>query len=270
METRLASVSLPTVKRLEKYSFFTATFRFSDLLVVGKQKMSGKHAKFLVADGAKTVEAVVFNDLSFYHNIGPGDRIDVIGGLSVNTWRSRETIQIMIRDVACRHFQCIDLRDRALFEEALPFLADGENAVLLDDRYAWINRPWEETLANLRPGTVVLAPTVDPDELAGTVSKEGLAAIFRALQKRKTTTGEEFRDFMNAPSWTADAILATFVELGFVAVGPTGCEVVPAAPHRNLNESATYQQLESIVRDVRHIAGVTTEEIRRIVRPEEE
>jgi len=269
MAVRLATVSLPTVKRLEKYSFFTVTFLFSGLRIVAKTKMGGKHAKFVVADGAKTVEAVVFNDLDLYYNVEPGDTVDIVGGLAVNSWRNKDSIQIMIRDLACGHVQCLDLRDRALYEEAFPYLRDGAESVVVDDRYVYASRPFRETLAKRRPGTVVLAPLPDPAELRQMLSKESLGNWFRILQKRGTTTPDEFRGLVAAPAWVADAALGIFAGLGFVVADADGFRVDRNAEKRNLADSPLFHALAAAAEEISLLARMTPDDIRRIAAPQE-
>ncbi len=262
MQVKLSSVSLPTVKRLEKYSFFTAAFLFSDLLVTAKQTMAGKHAKFVVSDGAKSVEAIVFNDLDLYYNLCVGDRVSIVGGLAVNSWRSRETIQIMIRDCACDHFQTLDYRDRDQYLEALPHLSCDE-AVTLDDTFLWHRRPYRETLRNLRPGTVVVAPSIDPAELRRILSKDGFAALYRILQRHEWTSFAQFREAAGAPAWLCEAVLATFAELGFLTLEETRAVLLKNAEKKNLSDARAYRELTAVAEDIAKIHRMTEAEIRR-------
>jgi len=266
MAVKFSSVSLPTVKRLEKYSFFTATFLFSDLLVTAKQTMAGKHAKFVVSDGIKSVEAVVFNDLSLYYNLTVGDRVAIVGGLSVNAWRSRESIQIMIRDCACVHFQVLDYRDPNQYLEALPHLSNDLDTITLDDGFLWRNRPYVETLRRLRPGTVVIAPSYEPAELKRILSKEGFGAWYRILLERQTISREEFQKRTGAPSWLTDAALSAFAELGFLNLTETDAVMQKTGEKKNLADAPTYRALAAVADDVARLYRQTEAEIRRDLR----
>ncbi|MFA5007541.1 MAG: single-stranded-DNA-specific exonuclease RecJ [Candidatus Izemoplasmatales bacterium] len=263
MAVKLSTISVPTVKRLEKYSFFTATFLFSDLSVVSKQTMAGKHAKFVVTDGIRQVEAVVFNDLDLYYNLVPGDRVSIVGGLSINSWKNRESIQIMIRDLECRHFQLLDYRDRASYLEAVPHLADGPGAVVLDDGFVYRNRPLSVALRRQSPGTVVLALGIDSAETARIVSKEGLASWFRVLQKRDRWEKDAFRTQVGAPAWLVEAVLAAFCELGFAEADDASVAVRRDAPKRNLTESERYRDLVGAAAEIARLTRMTETEIRR-------
>lgn len=263
MAVKLSTVSLPTVKRLEKYSFFTATFLFPDLQIVARQTMAGKHAKFVVTDGIRQVEAVVFNDLDLYYNLAPGDRVAIVGGLSVNSWKNRESIQIMIRDLACPHFQVLDCRDRSVHLDAAPHLADGVGTVVLDDGFVYRNRPVAAAIRRLSAGTVVLVPGTDPAELRRMVAKEGLSAWYRLLERRDVWEPGALRAESGVPAWIGDAVLAVFAELGFVERTATTVSVRRDAPRRQLADSPLYLDLLAAVDEIGRLSRMSEQEIRR-------
>ncbi len=263
MEVRLGSISLPTVKRLEKYSFFTATFLFSDLVVKSKMKMGGKHAKFQVSDGVKAVEAVVFNNLDLYYNIEPGDVVSIVGGLGVNSWRNKESIQITIRDLECRQFQCLDYRDRTAFLEATPYLTDGTETIIVDDRFVWVNRPFARAQAIRQAGTVVFAPLDHTPEFLKAVSKEGLGYWYRILQKHDAIDVDRFAVIAGTPEWIADAVLAVFAELEFIRIDNRTITVRKDAEKRNLTDSFTYNELLAVKDELSLLNRMAYDQLKR-------
>jgi hypothetical protein len=189
--------------------------------------------------------------------------VAIVGGLAVNSWRSKETIQIMIRDLACGHFQCLDYRDRTAYEEAAPQLSDGAGTLLFDDRFVWQNRPYAAQLKSLRPGTVVLAPTLDAAELRRTLTKEGFGAWFRLLAKQEAIAREAFRDLVAAPAWAADAAIAVFAELGFITVADDQVRAVKNAEKKNLTDSKIYLELLATAEELIRLGRLTSEQIAR-------
>ncbi|MBN2504323.1 MAG: single-stranded-DNA-specific exonuclease RecJ, partial [Bacilli bacterium] len=94
MQVRINEVRIETVKKLQDLSFFTATFLFAELEIVKKQLLNNKHVKLTVASEGKTFDVLAFNNTEYYYSLEIGDLIDVVGGMNLNTWKSRISLQV--------------------------------------------------------------------------------------------------------------------------------------------------------------------------------
>ncbi len=111
MELDLCQINIDTIQFIQDRSFFTASFLFRDLVVIQKQILSGKHTKLIIECHGRKFDALHFNSLEYYYSLEHGDRIDVVAGLNVNNYRNHKKIQLMIKDIECKDFQVLNLRD---------------------------------------------------------------------------------------------------------------------------------------------------------------
>ncbi|HRY77918.1 MAG TPA: single-stranded-DNA-specific exonuclease RecJ [Candidatus Izemoplasmatales bacterium] len=259
MQVRLSEVSLATIRKLDHYSFFTARFLFSDLTVVGKTVMTGKHTKLSVTDGDKTVEAIDFNHLDYFRRLEVGDRIDVVGGLSINSWRGKETIQILIKDLACRHFQVLDWRRDAAGEP--PGYAPAPEELILDETIPPEAFDVPELVQKKRPTTVAVRLNKHRPLWDRFLNKDGIGSIFRLIQKRPETTMDTLMAEAKAPEWAIAPIVQVFEDLHLVIRSEGHIALQEPQEKRNLADSRTYNRL---MEAQRQWAFLTEEPLSRI------
>jgi single-stranded-DNA-specific exonuclease len=259
MRVRLSDVSVATIRKLEHYSFFTARFLLEGLTVSGKTVMTGKHTKLMVTDGAKTVEAIDFNHLDYFRRLEVGDRIDLVGGLSLNSWRGKETVQILIKDLACRHFQVLDWRGDPGGDT--PDYRPGPDELILDETILPEDFDISELMRKRRPGTVLIRLNRNRPIWERHLNKEGIGSVFRLLQKRPETNRETLEAEAKIPPWVLSPIVHVLEELGLIRT--TGQEIVleKTQEKRNLADSRTYQRL---IEAQRQWAFLTDESLPRI------
>lgn len=261
MKVSLSGVSPATIRRLEHFSFFTARFLFSDLEVVSKTVMTGKHSKLLLSDGIRTVEGIAFNNLEYFHCLEPGDRVDVVGGLSLNSWRNRETVQIMIKDLACGHFQVLDLRNADAFATALPLLRRSPETLVLDEEIPWEDFDLPSLVTENRPGTVAVGPLKRLSLCERLMKKEGIGSLYRMLSKPGGITLPVLEEMSRIPAWALSPVLRIFSELGLLAEDDGRFSAVDAAEKRNLADSPTYRRLIEANRQASFLANESTSSI---------
>lgn len=59
-----------------------------------------QYAKIIVSQEKKTLEAMVFNDVSEYKALlNPGNKLDLIGQLGLNQWKGKTTVQFVVKDL---------------------------------------------------------------------------------------------------------------------------------------------------------------------------
>lgn len=261
MKVSVSGVSPATIRRLEHFSFFTARFLFSDLEVLAKTVMTGKHTKLLVSDGIRTVEAIAFNNLECFHGLEPGDRVDIVGGLSLNSWRNRETVQILIKDVACGHFQVLDLRNAGAFEEALPDLRHSPETLVLDEEIPWEEFDLPSLVTQKRPATVAVASQKRLPLCERLLKKETIGSVYRLLARPGGATLSVLETDSRTPRWALSPLLRIFAELGLVAVDGDRYTALESAEKRNLADSPTYRRLIEANRQASFLANESTQTI---------
>lgn len=131
MEINLDEISKSTIQKLQDMSFHTALFLMKDLRVIRKQIIGKKHVKLTLGTEHFTFDALKFNQVSYYYNLNENDVIDVCGGLTINRFRNKENIQIMLTDLRCKHLQVLDYRRVYKIDEIKASLFD--DYVILDD-----------------------------------------------------------------------------------------------------------------------------------------
>jgi single-stranded-DNA-specific exonuclease len=235
MELSLSAVELATVKKLQDLSFFTATFLFSGLEIVRKQLLNGKHTKLQVVDNGQMFDLLSFNNPDYFYRLNPGDLIDVVGGMSINTWRAKNSIQVILKDLACPGFQLLDYRVDPEWEKKVIF-QKGEKRAILDDASIFTQQQWK------KEATVVLSPrTIDPP-LSQLLTKEFLLRAYRYYAIEKTATCSEFAKALNISEDQADIILSIFIDLGFLDKNAFGYVFQKATDKKELADSPHYRQ----------------------------
>lgn len=244
MEIQISKVSISTVKKLEKYSFFTGTFLFSSLKVISKTVLAQKHTKLFVEDNGKAYEAIIFNNLDYFYMLEPGDIIDIVGGLSINQWKSKETLQILIKDVQCLDFQLLDWRANK-FEGSLPKLRDS-NSLIIDDNF--INANSIFTIESLIKSvmTVIICPLVNEFQITKILSKETLTPIYRLIQNKESIEVHQLYPLIGGTPWMGETIIKIFCELGLIECNGQSIKINKFVQKTNLTDSSTYNQLNDL------------------------
>lgn len=244
MEIQISKVSLSTVKKLEKYSFFTGTFLFSNLKVISKTILAQKHTKLFVEDIGKSYEAIIFNNLDYYYMLESGDIIDIVGGLSINQWKSKETLQILIKDVRCSDFQLLDWRT-IKFEGPMPILRDS-NPLIIDDDF--ISKNPISSISSLIKSvtTVVICPFVNDYYIRKILSKETLALIYRLIQNKESIEVHQFYSLISVTPIMGDTIIKIFCELGLIECNGQLIKINKSVEKTSLTNSSTYNHLSDL------------------------
>ncbi len=233
MELSLSDVRLDTVKKLQDLSFFTATFLFSELIILRKHLLNNKHTKFLVSHREKTFDVLAFNNVDYYYSLEPGDKISVIGGMNINSWKTRTSIQVIVKDLKCVHSQILDFR-------ANPNWQNYPN-LIRQDEYLEINDLELSRAAKLPVSdTLVLTPRIFEISLKNLLSKDHLSKCYRQLEKKQQLDFDECKRQFNLHLVQVDIIMQIFSELGFVARALGKYLFQKVSEKRDLNEAKTY------------------------------
>jgi single-stranded-DNA-specific exonuclease len=239
MEVALANVSIKTIAELEAYSFFTARFLIRNLEVKSRQIMAEKHTKIVVFDGLRFYDAVAFNTVDLYYAVAPGDKLDIVCGLSVNTWRNQSKLQLMIKDVACEGLQVLDFRNPDVFADARQVLVKtpltalyGEESILSGDLW-----PNEAKTVWVVPRSVSL----DWDKYA---SRTGLGELYRILQSAGSIDCRKLEFKTGLSPILLRRLVDVFVELGLATRDDHVVSVIPTHLKKDLEKAAAFGSLK--------------------------
>lgn len=236
MEVNLLQVNIETIKNIQDKSFFTATYVMKNLRVARKQILNQKHTKLQLEIEGYFFDALDFNSLEFYYILNPGDIINVVGGLNVNSYRNRDSLQIMIKDIECNHLQIFDYRRSN--DKILEYLR--EDAIVYDDVFITENDNLSKSLKNSK--TILLLPKTKKYNLNQIIDRVELGKIYKYFEKLNHFSLDDlnyhlYQDFI------FDKALKIFIELGLVEVIENTYLVKTHTSKMELNESPTYQSI---------------------------
>jgi len=247
MEVSLSDLSVATVKKLQDNSFFTALFLFRHLKVIKKQKMSDKHTKLLLEANGLMFEALCFNSLEYYYQLEPDDDIDVVGGLNINIWRKKQSIQIMIKDVSCDHFQVLDFRDPFNYQEGVNWVNTA--SMSLSDESV-LDYDFKQLFIDLKPDTLIILPRKYEEMINDSIKKETFVKIYRAFPDLETFTLFDIEKKTKMPVWILKKGLDVFHELELIKKQDDGWIKDDLSKKKELFTSPTFQKMRTIQRFV--------------------
>ncbi|PKL01614.1 MAG: single-stranded-DNA-specific exonuclease RecJ [Tenericutes bacterium HGW-Tenericutes-1] len=245
MELKISETSLSTVKKLEKYSFFTGAYLFSHLVVVSKMILAQKHTKLLVQDDFKSFEAIIFNHLDYYYLLEPGDVIDIVGGLSINQWKSKESLQILIKDLRCQDFQLLDWRNYQ--ENTLLPTLQSPTSLVIDDSYIETHLDNQKIEQPLSPLTIVIGPFKKANYINKLLSKDYLAPIYRLIQNKLSIERHQLYPLIGGNPWLVEMALKVFCEIGLIECIDNSIKILKQTGiKKSLDDSDTYRYLKKM------------------------
>jgi len=181
MAIDLCSIDISTIQYIQDRSFFTASFLFENLTVSRKHILAEKHAKLVLDCHGIKFDALHFNSLEYYHSLEPGDRVNVVAGLTVNNYRGAKKIQLMIKDIECPDFQVLNLRETYNYEEDKRWIV-GDYFEINDELI--LERSYENILLEAEGVlTMVITPQVAKANLNKLINKRELGKIYQMLRE---------------------------------------------------------------------------------------
>lgn len=262
MEISLSEVKVETVKKIQDNSFFTALFLYKDLKVVKKQKLADKHTKLLLESKGIVFEALNFNSLEYYYQLEPEDIIDVVGGLNINVWRKRQTIQIMMKDIRCNDFQVLDFRNPLDYQEGMnwvktPSMALSDESVL--------EHNFKKLFLTQKPNRLIILPRKYELMINESIQKETYIKVYRAFPDNQTFTLFDLEKKTKLPLWTLKKALDIFHELELIKKQNDGWIKDDPSKKKELFTSVTYQSCRTIQRFVEWLYQDTIPNIKKTI-----
>ena len=241
MEVDLCSVDIDTIQFVQDRSFFTASFLFRELRISRKQILGEKHTKLMLDCHGLKFDALHFNSLEYYHSLETGDTIDLVAGLTVNNYRGRKKIQLMIKDVVCNSLQVLDLRSSDHYLSDLSWIKNtfielNDSIVLEQDFHDYIS---QSNLSN----TFVISPQKIKANLNKVLVKSELGKIYQMLKEIKEFKLDILMRRIEFNQLILKYAIKIFIELHLITRKDEYYVVVEDAIKTDLQESQTYMEL---------------------------
>jgi len=232
------------IKELALYDMQETLFHFKDLNVVSTIVLSDKHTKVKVRlKNGFYVSILVFNDPYLCYNLSPGDPLEIVGELSINSFNGFDSIQIIARDYKVSGIQVIDYRLRKDFNEIEKYLNQFDGLIVKDefDSIADIKILLEEQ----SPSIVFLAPyDYSREEDARITDLELLKKAFYIISRKTQINELLLMKDLKISKNLLNKILTIFKEVDLVNVNSG---IIQAVSHEkgykvNLEDSSTFKE----------------------------
>jgi len=263
MEVALSEISKDTIQKLQNKSFHTALFLMKDLRVIRKQIIGKNHVKLLLETNHQTFEAIKFNNLEYYYNLDVNDVIDVCGGLSINKFRNKETIQIMLTDLACHHLQVLDYR-RSLNTTSIEENLFKDFKVLNDETI--INTPDLRALMH-ENRSFVLFPKLLSINFNLILDRNEMVKTYLKLKKMPYFSKFDIINTLGIHEWIGEKLIEIFSELKIIKKSKEGYQVKPQAK-TDLSKSKVYQSVLEKKKTIDWLYQSTNHQIQRYLEEE--
>ncbi|HPD99822.1 MAG TPA: single-stranded-DNA-specific exonuclease RecJ [Bacillota bacterium] len=236
MEVYLPRVSVKTIKDIQDKSFFTATYIMSNLRIARKQILNFKHTKLQLEVDGYYFDALDFNSLEYYYLLNPGDFVKICGGLNVNSYRNRDSLQIMIKDISTDMLQVLDFRKSK--DDSISYLR--EETLHLNDNSIIKNHDWITDLKRYK--TVALLPREKALSINPLIDRSELGKIYQYFEKLDHFQKEDL-NYFNYDEFIYENALKIFVELGLIDNINEKYQVLRVSKKMDLNNSKTFKQM---------------------------
>ncbi|MDT8336496.1 MAG: single-stranded-DNA-specific exonuclease RecJ [Candidatus Izemoplasmatales bacterium] len=234
MEVDLPKINIQTIKSIQDKSFFTATYVMRNLRVAKKQILNQKHTKLQLEIEGYFFDALDFNSLEFYYILNLGDIISVVGGLNVNSYRNRDSLQIMIKDIECSDLQVFDYR--RLNDKVIDYLR--ENSTQYNDDFIIENDDLVKSLEKTK--TIVILPKSKKYNLNQIIDRVELGKIYKYFEKLNHFSLDDL-NYNLYHEFILTKALKIFIELGLIEINDNIYHVKTHTSKMELNDSFTYQ-----------------------------
>lgn len=258
MEVNIDDIKKETIQRLQDKSFHTALFLIKELTVVRKQIVGKKHVKLTLATKRNTFDALKFNQLAYYYNLNEGDVIDVCGGLTINRFRNRESIQIMLTDLRCQHLQVLDYRQSRDIETVAGHLYD--DFTVLNDQTI-IQAPSIKKLMHDNQ-SFALFPKVMSLNFNLITDRNELAKVYQKLKTYHHFDKFDIIKIFNISQWMAEKIIDIFIDLKLCQQKEDTYQILETRK-TDIQQSTTYQDVVDMKKTIDWLYLATSQRIKK-------
>lgn len=236
MEIDINQISKETIQNLQNKSFHTALFLMKNLRVVRKQIIGKKHFKMTLASEHHTFDALKFNQTAYYYNLNENDIIDVCGGLTINRFRNRETIQIMLTDLRCQHIQVLDYRNTSQTEAIQQQLFD--DFMVLDDSTIMQSNDIKQLMMSHH--SFALFPKVFKTNFNLLLDRNEMVKAYTQLKRYAHFNKFDIMKLLNVDEWSATQMIDIYDDLNLIIRDGDEYQL-KSASKTDIKSSKTYQ-----------------------------
>ena len=258
MEVDINQISKETIQRLQNKSFHTALFLMKDLRVLRKQIIGKKHLKLTLETNHQTFDALKFNQTGYFYNLNENDVIDVCGGLTINRFRNKESIQIMLTDLRCSHLQVMDFRQSYQSDFIQNQLFDDYQIV--DDEVILNTNDLKKLMTGYK--SYALVPKSSNHNLNILLDRNEIVKVYIKLKKRQHFDIFDIMKAVGVDEWTAQKLISIFKDLDLIVDLENGFGIQERAK-TDLTVSKTYQDLLAKKKTIDWLYQSTIERIKK-------
>ncbi len=241
MEVDLCNLDIETIQYIQDRSFFTASYLFKDLRISRKQILGEKHTKLVLDCHGMKFDALYFNSLEYYYSLEAGDAINLVAGLTVNNYRNRKKIQLMIKDVECKDLQVLDFRSSEYFLYEVSWIKN--NYLEINDSIVLENDFKEYIKHHNTNNTFVISPQKIKANLNKVVLKRELGKIYQMLKEIKEFKLDVLLRRIEFNQLVLKYAIKIFIELNLISREDGYYVVREDAIKTELQNSPTYNEL---------------------------
>lgn len=258
MEVDINHISKETIQRLQNKSFHTALFLMKDLRVLRKQIIGKKHLKLTLETNHQTFDALKFNQTGYFYNLNENDVIDVCGGLTINRFRNKESIQIMLTDLRCSHVQVMDFRQSYQSDFIQNQLFDDYQ--IIDDEIILNTNDLKKLMTGYK--SYALFPKSSNHNLNILLDRNEIVKVYIKLKKRQQFDIFDIMKAVGVDEWTAKKLISIFKDLDLIVDLKNGFGIQERAK-TDLTVSKTYQDLLAKKKTIDWLYQSTIERIKK-------
>jgi single-stranded-DNA-specific exonuclease len=258
MEVDINHISKETIQRLQNKSFHTALFLMKDLRVLRKQIIGKKHLKLTLETNHQTFDALKFNQTGYFYNLNENDVIDVCGGLTINRFRNKESIQIMLTDLRCSHIQVMDFRQSYQSDFIQNQLFDDYH--IIDDEIILNTNDLKRLMTGYK--SYALFPKSSNHNLNILLDRNEIVKVYIKLKKRQQFDIFDIMKAVGVDEWTAKKLISIFKDLDLIVDLKNGFGIQERAK-TDLTVSKTYQDLLAKKKTIDWLYQSTIERIKK-------
>lgn len=287
VECPLENITVGAIEQLQLLSPFGVSnpkpiFLIEDVNILNMRRIGsdGTHLKMILESNHYEVDSIGFGYGDLVEEISPLSKVSVVGELVINEWNNRRKPQILLHDIAVRHWQLFDFRGKpieqvisklpnenvlfiAFQENTLPFVKGMENVYFIHDEEGIqkLNLHHQHLVLLDMPPSVMMLDSIlqrgkpkriytifyqHSDHFFSTVpTREHFKWYYAFLAKKSPFDLKKYgEELAKHRGWTKEAIYfmsKVFFELEFVTIKDGVILLNKSTIKRDLSESKTYQ-----------------------------
>lgn len=258
MEVDISKIRKETIQRLQNKSFHTALFLLRNMRLIRKQIVGKNHVKLTFISNQQQFEAIKFNSLEYYYNLDVNDLVDLCGGLSINKFRNKESIQIMVTDLRCHHLQVLDYRHSLNTSDVEGNLIEdfkilNDDVIIHADNIQKLMHDYQ---------SYALFPRINQMNFNRIIDRNEMIKVYVKLKKMSQFTKFDIIDTFHTHEWITERMIDVFMELKLIKAFK-GAYILRQQTKTDLSLSPTYNRVLEIKKTIDWLYHSTINQIKK-------